>query len=297
MFAKYHVFILLLIFTIPSFAQLPDDTSYWKREGLVNLAITQAGFKNWQGGGENAIALNSRFSYRINYEKEVITWLNAIDAGYGITRFEAGEALYRKSDDGFSILSKIGRNISENFNASALVDFRSQFANGYQYVKDTLGIERKILVSEFMSPAYALFSIGAEYQPSENIFVFLSPVTAKTTFVLNDSFAALGSYGVEPGNNFRTELGAHLNGKLRTEIMENITFETSLLLFSGYEQIRHIDVDWENILSLKVNRYISALLTTNLLYDKDIDLVRDDGTRGEGVQFKEVFNLGLKYEF
>jgi hypothetical protein len=54
---------------------------------------------------------------------------------------------------------------------------------------------------------------------------------------------------------------------------------------------------------MKINKFFSATVTTNLLYDDDI-IIKED-TNGDGVidefgprtQFKEVFGMGISYKF
>ena len=57
------------------------------------------------------------------------------------------------------------------------------------------------------------------------------------------------------------------------------------------------------LLTFKVNEFISATLITQLIYDRDIEFGFD--TTGDGihdtfeprVQFKELFGIGLTYNF
>ncbi len=86
--------------------------------------------------------------------------------------------------------------------------------------------------------------------------------------------------------------------------MENITLQTKLELFSNYlETPQNIDINWETLISMKVNKLISATLSTHLIYDDDIEITidkNDDGIideRGPRIQFKEVLGVGFSYKF
>ena len=54
---------------------------------------------------------------------------------------------------------------------------------------------------------------------------------------------------------------------------------------------------------MKINDFLSASITTNLIYDDDVkvelDRNDDDVVDGKGprTQFKEVFSLGIQYQF
>ena len=86
-----------------------------------------------------------------------------------------------------------------------------------------------------------------------------------------------------------------------------ITKTTKIDLFSNYaSNPQNIDVFWETLIALKVNKYISVNLNTVLLYDDDIKVPVDrngnglfESTEEPGprVQFKEIFGVGFSYKF
>ena len=86
--------------------------------------------------------------------------------------------------------------------------------------------------------------------------------------------------------------------------MENIKFTTRLELYSSYNNNpSNIDVNWENRIDMKVNKFISVSIITELIYDDDINIAvdrDDDGVMdgsGPRVQFKETLGVGLSYKF
>lgn len=82
--------------------------------------------------------------------------------------------------------------------------------------------------------------------------------------------------------------------------MENISLMTKLELFSNYaHDPENVDVNWEVIVGMKVNKLISAILTTQVLYDNDVFIPKSDINQpaGTGTQFKETFGIGLSYKF
>jgi hypothetical protein len=99
-------------------------------------------------------------------------------------------------------------------------------------------------------------------------------------------------------------LGAFLNVKYRRPVLPNVTVQSRLDLFSNYlRNPQNIDVNWETLINFKVNRFISASISTILIYDDDILVPIDtDGDdimdgRGKRVQFKETLGIGLTYKF
>ena len=55
------------------------------------------------------------------------------------------------------------------------------------------------------------------------------------------------------------------------------------------------------LLAMQVNKFLSASITTQLIYDKDILIPVEDPSGGmseeTGVQFKEIIAIGLAYKF
>jgi hypothetical protein len=80
--------------------------------------------------------------------------------------------------------------------------------------------------------------------------------------------------------------------------MKNVNLISKIDLFTAYdENFGNIDVNWEVLLSMKVNKYLTASLSTTLKYDDDIKYIDADGIKhGPRIQFKEIFGLGISYK-
>jgi hypothetical protein len=83
--------------------------------------------------------------------------------------------------------------------------------------------------------------------------------------------------------------------------MKNVTFLTRLDLFSNYlNHPEKIDVNWEVLLNMKINKYLSASINTLLIWDDDIKFDDPETSiveKKSKVQFKEVFGIGLSATF
>jgi Protein of unknown function (DUF3078) len=280
---------ILLLFVISGLKAQEADTSEtkpWKVGTVLNASLAQTALSHWAGGGENSLAISGLSNTTANYNKDKISWENSFDFAYGVIK--QGDASVEKSDDKMEISSKLGRQLKPHWNLAADVGFRSQFSPGYEKVADPVSnIERDVLVSEFLSPGYVTSTIGIEYKHKEEFFVLFSPLTAKTTIVLDENLSAAGAFGVDPGKNIRNELGSYLKSMLKVLVMENITFQTKLDLFSAYENADKVDVSWETLLLMKVNKYITTNFSTHLIYDEDVT---------KDTQFKEVLSVGVSFE-
>lgn len=289
--------------------QNADTIEGWKTGGVVSINFTQTSLTNWSAGGDNSLSLNGIVSLFANYKKGNSSFENSLDLGYGFLK--SGDEDVRKTDDRIDFTSKYGRKASKHWYYAGLLNFKSQFTAGYNYPDDSTEI------SNLLAPAYILGAIGMDYQPNEYFTAFISPLTVKTTIVNDQALADDGAFGVDAaefddvtgdlisrGSKSRIEYGGYLRLIFKKDIMENVNLQTRLELFSNYsEDPDHIDVNWEMLLALKVNKFISATVSTQLIYDHDILIALDndnDGvfeTSGRRVQFKEVLGIGLTYKF
>ena len=114
--------------------------------------------------------------------------------------------------------------------------------------------------------------------------------TYASCIVVHNEFTLLGSsYGVAQGKTTRYELGASINGYYKFNVIENVSMENILNLYSNYlEDPQNIDIDYQMNLIMKINKY----LTTNVAFQA----IYDDNAR-RAFQIRQVFGLGLNYTF
>lgn len=273
--------------------ELPEG---WSTEGKFQLLFNQSAFnKEWTGGGSSSVAGNLMLDYKLNYRSGDFSWDNRILANYGLTKLK-GDEFTRKTSDRFEINSIAGKQVEEsNWFYSFFVNFRTQFSKGYVYSEDSAtGNETRRETTHFLSPAYLQFGPGMMWKQSEDLWINLAPATARFIFV-DDQFTSApgyvdGSYfGVDAGNSSRFELGASFTGYSRLDIMENVSLENSLSLYSNYlDEPGNIDIDYLFNLEMSVNKYISANLIFQAIYD--------DNTVA-AFQIREVFGAGFNYDF
>lgn len=288
---KIILFTLILGWIIPSisYAQSKSDTA-WKISGETAINFSQVSLINWAAGGQSSVSGNAFFNIAANYKKGKHMWTNKAELAYGLQKL--GEEGVRKTNDKLFLSTSYGYKAFRNWYYVAMLSFNTQFADGYDYPNDS------VLISTFMAPAYLIGALGLEYHPDEHFSAAIMPVSAKLTVVNNDSLSAAGAYGVDPGDKARLEFGATVVVEYLQKIMENVDFDTKLRLFSSYlNNPQNIDVYWESMLNMKINKFLSANITTTLIYDDDIDITDSDGNTGPRTQFKEVFGLGLSYKF
>lgn len=292
-----------------------DTLRYWKKGGMIGINFTQSSFTNWAAGGENALSATGLVNLFANYKKNKTSWDNNLDLAYGI--LQSGTAAVRKNEDKIDFSTKFGHYaFLDHWYYSALLSFKSQFDNGYNYPDDST------IISHFMAPAYVLGAIGLDYKTKDNSFsFFISPVTSKTTIVNDQRLANEGAFGVDKaemdtvngqyvivkkGKLVRNEFGGYVKIAFNKDVIKNVNVATKVELFTNYlEKPQNVDVNWELLIGMKVNKYITASISTQMIYDDDIPVPveKTDAsgvkymTTGPRLQFKEVLAIGLSYKF
>ena len=69
---------------------------------------------------------------------------------------------------------------------------------------------------------------------------------------------------------------------VRKRLVENVTVSSNLNLFSAYQEPENIDLNFQTTVVLRVNKFLAANVALQLVYDDDINVVREDRQLGSG---------------
>lgn len=270
-----------------------DTVKPWTILGTAGLNITQAAFSNWAAGGENSIGVGALFNLKADYKKNKHSWKNNLDLAYGFQFLGNGNnSRFTKTDDKIEFTSSYGYALSRHWDLTLLTNFRTQFANGYNYPNDSVEI------SKIMAPGYLVIGLGVNYVPAEYFTLYISPTAGRFTFVLDQTLANAGAFGVDSAEHIKGEFGPYLRAAFNKEVFKNITVNTTLELFSNYlKKFGNIDINWNVLIGLKVNKWLTTTINTQLLYDDDVMIKVSDTRLGPRTQFKEVIGVGISYTF
>ena len=281
---------------VSTFMSSEKSKQGWTLKGTTNITFSQVGLMNWTAGGNNSVSIIGLGMYSANYILDNLSWNNYLEIGYGLSKI--GNTEFRKSDDRLIFVSQAGIAAGHWMNHSLLVDFRTQFANGRNYAAgfdSTLGDYP--LTSTFMSPAFLTTALGMEIKPAPYLSALISPLTGRMVIVQNQVLSEQGAFNVPRGKNIKANLGALLNVHFNKEIFENVLVNSRLNVFSPFSKPDIMGVNWENMISMKVNSFIKVTLSADVFYDHNITIIRDDGSKGPATQLKNTFGVGFGYTF
>lgn len=282
----------------------------WIKKNSVGINFNEVSFINWSSGGNNSISALLHGKLERNYNKKLFSWRNSSSFRLGLNAQEGREL--RKSEDQIRINSTFGyrRDSTSNFRYSAKLNFNTQLAQGYKYPN------KEKFISKFMAPGYLFIGLGTEYSyPHEDLTIYLSPLTQKSTFVLDDTLANKGMYGVSAaikdlegnlirnGEKVETELGILVTSEFTKEIFTRMDLNNHIILYSDYiNNFGNVDVDWQLNVDMEINDFLKASIGTHLRYDEDVKVrenVNGDGkteTMTAKIQFKQLLGVGVAFE-
>ncbi|MFT3826824.1 MAG: DUF3078 domain-containing protein [Chitinophagaceae bacterium] len=314
-----------------SFAEDTAHKSGWKVGGVFSLNLGQGSSSNWAAGAEKfSFSIASYLSLFANYKHGKFTWMNTLDLGYALVNTTSQGV--RKTDDKIDFYSKAGHALSKTFSLAGVVNFRSQFSNGYDY-SYLDKYQRK--TSSFMAPASLIIAPGVDWHPVPYFSVFVSPVSARMMFVTSDPWyyyfpngvipAADGggfetplavNYGVDPTRKVRAEFGGYASVNFNKELFKNVSYKSRLDLYSNYLKTKrytatgphqvteatigakpqNVDVYWTNAIVMKINRFLNVTYNFDLVYDDDVRQFGPDKDAAR-TQVRSLLGVGFSAKF
>ncbi len=268
----------------------PVKPNPWTKGTQVQIGFSQMSLTNWAAGGFSSVALNAYVNKFNHWEIDKMFWENRLQLAWGFINSFGDK--FKKSDDKIIFDSKFGYKSFKKVFISAAFNFRSQFSNSFNYPASG----SKVLVSGPFSPAYLSFGIGLDYKPAKPVSINFSPLTSNLVIVSQESLRV--KYGNRIDQPAKLELGAQLKIDYKQQLTKDLAIASNLVFFSDFlHNPQNIKVYWDLFIDSKINRYFSANIRTNLIYDDNILIPDKDGLLDKRVQFKEILSVGFSYTF
>lgn len=292
---KFYLLILSVVFFANIIEAKNNDEELqdgvYKLNGVVGLNLSQTALSNWSAGGENSVAGTGYLNASLRRKSGKWLWSNNLALEYGLTYTESNGT--QKVADKIDFSTQLGYKATDKWYYTVMGDLKTQFYKGYKYP------DKSHYISKFFAPAYSNISVGMEYRPNDFYSVYISPLAGKMTFVQDDYLSSIGAFGVDPGDKFRAQFGAYVKARAQKTIMENVKLISSVDFYTAYDSsFGNVDINWDLMLSMKINKFLSATVNTTLKYDDDVKSVNAEGIqKGPKVQFKEMLGIGVAYNF
>lgn len=306
-----------VIIKIDTIKLIPEKEKTSRRfESNIGLTINQLAITHWASGGESNVSgkVNINFNYTLSRNR--FSYITTGIFAYGISGY-AKSKRKEKTEDRCEIAMTISNNNQKHLTFTSMATLKTQFTNGYSDPNNSEPI------SKFFAPAYLTISLGYTYTINNNLSIFMSPVAGKMTFVLDQTLADKGAFGVEAGywnvidkdstwirgKNFLGELGINILVKYSQNFTPNIGMFSTLNLYNNYIDANlsnrwNIDVDWETGFKFTITKRISTIINIHLVYDDNVKFTVTEIKDGIEVtkqkpilQFKESLGITFLFNF
>ncbi len=255
----------------------------WTWGGVENIQFSQAFLENWVKGGENSVALLSDLRLNAKYKLDKVEWEN--NATHKVGVLKSGDNKARVNDDLIELNSKYGYRASKKWYYSGLINFKSQFFNGYK-ASDT-NLENPL--SGFMAPAYLTMAVGMDYKEGKNFTLLLLPFSSKLVMVLDTAKIDQTRYKIDADKKSDWMGGVSFVNNFKWTVSKEISLSSKMDVFYEYmTSDNQVQAEWEMILNMRINVFLSTRIATYLrYYDNESDKL----------QLKENLSIAFSYSF
>ena len=263
--------------------------NFWKFKFDGSLQFLQNYVSdNWHKGGESNYSAVASTVFELNYnDKERVLFDNKLEMKLGFQTSRSDTVhKFKPNNDLLRYTGKLGIQAHKKWYYTLQVLAYTQFARG-------LKANDKKVYSDFMSPFDLNVGLGMEYKVeamNKRLTGSLNFLPLSYNFRYVDRLDLSTSYGLEEGKHSLHDFGSQLTIDLEWKIAEQLKWKTRLYGFTSYKRAL---IEWENMFTLQVSKYISANI---FLYPRFDDSGKRDDDLGY-FQFQEYSSLGISYTF
>lgn len=244
--------------------------------------------KNWYQGGSNNVAVLGILSGVLNYDdKKWIQWENNAEWRMGFNTVE-GDSIHplTPNDDVFKVNSKLGIKAGGNWFYSGSVDFSTQFLNSYKSINS---LEMK---TTFLTPVRVNIGVGLDYKYEKLLSLMVSPVSYKYIYLNEKDPKKISPnlFGIKDGH-ILSELGSSFKAVFSYAPVREIQLDSKLTFYTNYE---NVEIDWEMVCNLTINRFLSTRISFNPRYDNTV--IEKNGEHAK-MQYKQMLSVGFSHKF
>ncbi len=263
--------------------------NFWKFKFDGSLQFLQNYVSdNWHKGGESNYSAVASTVFELNFnDKERVLFDNKLEMKLGFQTSRSDTVhKFKPNNDLLRYTGKLGIQAHKKWYYTLQVLAYTQFARG-------LKANDKKVYSDFMSPFDLNVGLGMEYKVealNKRLTGSLNFLPLDYNFRYVDRLVLATNYGLKEGKHSLHDFGSQLTIDLEWKIADQLKWKTRLYGFTSYKRAL---IEWENLFTLQVSKYISANLFVYPRFD-------DSGKRDDDMgyfQFQEYSSLGIAYTF
>ncbi|MEG1749936.1 MAG: DUF3078 domain-containing protein [Tannerellaceae bacterium] len=273
---------------------------YWQSHFESAIQFSQNYLSpNWHKGGSSNLNLFTKNYLRYDYNRDKVQLTNEMEVK--VSFYTAPKDTlhnYKMGDDIFRLHSNFGYKAFNKWFYTFDAEFKTQlFTN---YAENTT---KKL--AALLSPMSVNLGLGMKYelnhiykQRHKNLKLTVNMAPASYTYMYStDKNIDLGRHGfkkikgTDKFDNQLSQFGSTMRADLLINFNRNVSWQSRVYYFTSYD---HVVGEFENTLTLAINRFFSTRIYAHLRYD-------DGVTKTEGFdsyfQVNELLSFGFNYKW
>ncbi len=277
--------VLFIATTLNLSAQIQTDTSKlkadvtlkdgWTPKGSIGINLSQFAFENWTQGGENSVSFSAIGNLALYFKSKGWFLANRLKIAYGLSKTPDN---FYVTDNELRLENVLIRDFGWALNPYFSNEVRTGIVNGYDYK-----VTPEQQITAFFDPGYINQSLGFIYAKKNFNTRFGVGLQETFTNKFNSYSDDVNTTDIE---KFRLDTGIESVTEANYEFMENMMYTGRLRLFSRFNSLDVWDVNWDNIVTAKINDYFNVNFNFNYIYQLDQSVKS---------QYKENLSLGFSY--
>jgi hypothetical protein len=273
---------LFILFTSSIVFSNPQDSTFykWVPSLVGGLNFSRIAFSNWTKGGENTLTWSVNADFNLEYQNESIGFKTNLKSIYGRTKFDGDD--FKTNDNEIYLDQVISYHADWKVDPYFSNSIQTQITTGFDYK----GEEPK-KVADFFDPAIITQSLGFTYDKLTVIqtrmgLALQETITNKYRKYSDDVETPLKKEAYK----FETGFECVTNSKINID--KNIVAESSLRLFTRFEEIEVWDIRLDSKWIAKINSWLNVSFKYNFIFKK---------SESPTAQMKEAWQMGVTYNF
>ena len=271
----------MLFTTATIYSKPPDSTFYkWIPSLIGGMSFSQLAFSNWTKGGENTFTWSVNGDFTLSYDNESIGFKTKLKSIYGRTKFDGND--FKTNDNEIYLDQVISYHADWKVDPYFSNSIQTQITTGFDYSGDTPN-----KVADFFDPGIITQSVGFTYDK-------LTTIQTRMGLAIEETITnKYRKYSDDPDTpllleTFKFETGFESVTNTKFNIDKNIIAESSLRLFTRFEEIEVWDVRLDSKWIAKINSWLNVSFKYNFIFKK---------SESPTAQMKESWQMGITYNF
>lgn len=262
--------------------------NFWTVKGNFSLEFMQYYVtENWYKGGDDYLSMLGTFNIEANYDnKQKFTSNNKLETRLGFQTISSdSKHKFKTNADLLRMTNKIGIQATKHWYYTLMLQSWTQFYKTFNANSDDV-------TSDFMSPFETIVSLGMDYKLSKkkaSLSATLSPIAINVKYC--DRSAIVGRFGIDQGKHHKSTFGSTVTINGNVKFCDAISWSWRYYAFYDY---KHLKMEWENTINLRVNKYLSTKLFLYPRFDNSVTKTEDNKSY---VQFNEQLSISLNLSF